>query len=229
MKKYYGIGNKNGSVTAKIKVYTKNIGRPSSRTVTDSDSEKSRFRLAKYIAVKELALLYEKAYAELGESAAMIFYIHQMMLEDDTFTDRVCSIIDTRLVNAETAVYDTCIELAEVFNSLDDSYISERRTDVFDICERVIAILQNESRSFPILSEPSIIVADDLSPSELLLPKREFIAGIVLFSSSNNSHTAILADKMKIPMLTRVDSHPSIIASNITATLDSDNGVITTE
>lgn len=226
MKTYHGIGNNNGSAKAKLMLYTKKSGRPDVRLITDAESEKSRFRLAKYIAIKELALLYEKAYAELGESAAMIFYIHQMMLEDDTFTDSVCSIIDREMLNSEVAVYDTCLNLAGMFDNSGDSYISQRRSDVFDISERVIAILQNESRSFPILTEPSIIVADDLSPSEILLPNRNFIAGIVLFSSSENSHTAILAEKMKIPMLTAVDISYDTLSGGITATLDSNLGTL---
>lgn len=226
MKIYHGIGNKKGTATAKPILYTKHRGRPEIRTISDAESEKSRFRLAKYIAVKELALLYEKAYAELGESAAMIFYIHQMMLEDDAFTDSVCSIIDTKMLSSETAVYDTCLELAGLFDNSGNNYISQRRSDVFDICERVIAILKNESRSFPILTEPSIIVADDLSPSELLLPKRELIAGIVLFSSSENSHTAILAKKMDIPMLTSVDINDDIFPENIEIEINSDEGTL---
>ncbi|MEE0944829.1 MAG: phosphoenolpyruvate-utilizing N-terminal domain-containing protein [Clostridia bacterium] len=226
MKIYHGIGNKKGTATAKPMLYSKLHGKPEIRTILDAESEKSRFRLAKYIAVKELALLYEKAYAELGESAAMIFYIHQMMLEDDTFTDSVCSIIDNKMYSSEAAVYDTCLKLAGMFDNSGDSYISQRRLDVFDICERVIAILNNESRSFPILTQPSIIVADDLSPSELLLPKREFIAGVVLFSTSENSHTAILANKMDIPMLTSVNINGDAIPENTEIKIDAQEGIL---
>lgn len=228
MKTYYGTGNHKGSISAKLMLYSKHNGIPEQRIISDAESEKSRFRLARYIAVKELALLYEKAYSELGESAAMIFYIHQMMLEDDTFSDTVCSIIEKKMCCSEAAVYDTCLELAKVFDNLDDGYISQRRADVFDICERVIAILKNESRSFPILTEPSIIVSDDLSPSELLLPKRDFVAGIVLFSGNNNSHTAILAEKMNIPLITSIKAHCSDFTKGALATLNSDNGTITT-
>lgn len=229
MKTYYGIGNKKGSATAKLLLYKKNRGRPAERNISDAESEKSRFRLAKYIAIKELSLLYEKAYAELGEAAAMIFYIHQMMLEDLTFTDNVCTIIDEKMINSEAAVYDTGVYLADIFDGLDDGYIRARQADVFDICERVISILKNESRSFPLLTEPSVIASDDLSPSELLLPKRQLMAGIVLTCGSSNSHTAILADKMNIPMIVSLNTDVETLQDGISVHIDSDNGTLSYE
>ncbi|MBQ7793086.1 MAG: hypothetical protein IJ366_01065 [Clostridia bacterium] len=229
MKTYYGTGVGNSSVSGKLVHYSRTNGVPEARSIADTESEKSRFRLAKFIAVGELKCLYEKTLAELGESAAMIFYIHQIMLEDDTYTDMVCSIIDGRKINAERAVYDTCSTLAGVFEGLDDGYMRERRADVWDISERVIAILKSDSRSYPVLSEPSIILSDDLSPSELLLPEKELITGIVLTKGSTNSHTAILALKMNIPMLVNVDLTGDTLANGTAVTIDTDKGVLIIE
>lgn len=229
MKQYNGVGVGHGLVRGRIMNYSPREGRPETREISDIKSEQSRFRLARYIAVKELALLYEKAYAEFGESAAMIFYIHQVMLDDDTFTDMVCSLIETKRINAESAVYDACIELSKMFNGLDDGYMRERKADVSDISERVIAILQNESRSFPILKEPSVIICQDLSPSELLLPERGLVQGVILLKGSTASHTAILAEKMKIPMIVSVDLEGEMLADGTTVTVDADKGFVMVE
>ncbi len=226
MKTYYGTAVGTDNVKGKIFNYSPPDGVPEIRNISDTESEISRFRLAKFIAEEELVRLYSKVLAELGESAAMIFYIHQIMLQDDTYTDMVCSIIESRKINAEYAVYDACNTLAGVFEGLDDGYMRERRADVWDISMRVIAILKSDSRSFPILSEPSIILSKDLSPSELLLPKKGDIIGIVLSEGSQNSHTAILANKMSIPMLINVDLSGDIIDDGTIVTIDTDKGIM---
>ena len=79
------------------------------------------------------------------------------------------------------------------------------------------------------LSEPSIILSDDLSPSELLLPEKELITGIVLTKGSTNSHTAILALKMNIPMLVNVDLTGDTLANGTAVTIDTDKGVLIIE
>ena len=94
MKKYYGTPVCGGTADGVVYSYSRVGGKPDTVTITDVSSEQSRFLLAKYIAVKELSLLYEKAYAELGESAAMIFYIHQLMLDDETFRDFLETVIN---------------------------------------------------------------------------------------------------------------------------------------
>ncbi len=226
MKTYYGTGVGNGSASGKIINYSPPDGIPDTRSVSDTESEKSRFRLAKFIAEKELSNLYKKALSELGENAAVIFDIHKIMLQDDTYSDMVSSIIDSRKINAERAVYDTATTLAGLFEGLDDVYMRERRADVWDISRRVIAILASDSRSYPNLSEPSVILSEDLSPSELLLPKRKNIQGIVLTAGSINSHTAILAEKMNIPMLVRLDLKGDDIKDGAIAALDAKRGTM---
>ncbi len=227
MNTYKGIGVGKGSVTGKITNYAPIRGTPKQRTISDTESEKSRFRLAKFIAEKELSNLYKKALAELGETAAMIFDIHKIMLQDDTYTDMVCSFIDDKKINAERAVYDTASTLSGVFEGLDDVYMRERRADVWDISRRVIAILSSDSRSYPKLSGPSVILAEDLTPSELLLPKRRNIQAVVLTRGSTNSHTAILADKMEIPLRVKVDLRGDSIKDGTAVKIDAKEGTMT--
>ncbi len=224
MKIFKGAAVSGKTAVGKSRFYKKTKEKPIERPISDTESEKSRFRLAKYIAVKELALIYEKAYSELGEAAALIFHIHQLMLDDISFSDKVCSIIENQKINAEAAVYKAAQELYQIFDSLENIYMKERRMDIIDISERVILILKNESRSFPILDSPTIIIADDLSPSELLLPKKEFISGIALLHGSEKSHTAIIASKMNIPMIINLDLSENFIPDGEMVEIDGENG-----
>ncbi|MDO4617926.1 MAG: phosphoenolpyruvate-utilizing N-terminal domain-containing protein [Clostridia bacterium] len=226
MKIYKGTPVCGGTSIGKSRFYKRISEQPLTRTISDTESEKSRFKLAKYIAVKELALIYEKAYSELGEAAALIFHIHQLMLDDISFHDKVTGIIESEKINAEAAVYKAAKEIYNVFDSLDNMYMRERRADIMDISERVIAVLKNESRSFPILTEPSVIIADDLSPSELLLPKKEFVSGIALLKGSEKSHTAIIASKMNIPMIINLDLSGDFIPNGEKIEIDGETGTI---
>lgn len=226
MEIFHGISAGSGRVYGKISVYRRECEKLITKTITDIESEQSRFKLARYIAVKELSVLYERAYAELDEAAAMIFYIHQLMLDDDTFTESVCSIISQKRVNAEAAVSETADILAAVFTGMSDGYMRARRADVRDICERVIAILQSASQPYPQLTSPSIVAAEELSPSEILLAEKGMIIGLILTNGAPDSHASILAKKMHIPALCCVDCGGNTLINGKNALIDADNGAL---
>lgn len=226
MEIFHGISAGTGRVYGKISVYRRECEQFCTRTITDIDSEQSRFKLARYIAVKELSALYDRAYAELDEAAAMIFYIHQLMLDDDTFTESVCSIIARKQVNAEAAVAETADILTAVFAGMSDGYMRARRADVSDICERVIAILQSASQPYPQLQKPSIVACEELSPSEILLPEKGMITGLILTHGAPDSHASILAKKMGIPALCCVECSGDILTTGKTALIDADSGTL---
>ncbi len=169
--------------------------------IEDKENEKKRFDEAKIKAAEQLGELYEKAVAQVGADNAAIFEVHQMMLEDDDYIDSVYNIIDTQSVNAEYAVATTGDNFALIFSSMDDAYMKERAADVKDISERLIAVLSGKSQGQAVLDEPSIIVADDLAPSETIQLDKEKVLAFVTRQGSTNSHTAILARTMNIPAL----------------------------
>ena len=155
-------------------------------------------------AKEQLGELYEKALKEVGESGAQIFEVHQMMLEDDDYNDSVKSIIETQMVNAEYAVATTGDNFAAMFAAMEDEYFQARAVDMKDISERVIDVLMGigEAKSW---DEPSIIVAEDLAPSETVQFDKSKLLGFVTKLGSSNSHTAILARTMNIPALIQID------------------------
>ena len=170
------------------------------RTHVDNvDEEMVRFQNAKNTAVEQLKGLYEKALEDVGEANAMIFEIHQMMLEDLDYLESIENIIRTQEVNAEFAVATTADNFSQMFASMDDAYMQGRAADVKDVSERVLDILCGTGGGMKEMSEPCIIAADDLAPSETVQLDKSKVLGFATMYGSSNSHTAILARTMNIP------------------------------
>ena len=167
--------------------------------VDDVDAEWQRFQDAKNIAVSQLKGLYDKALEDVGEANAMIFAIHQMMLEDLDYLESIENIIRTQAVNAEFAVATTADNFSQMFAAMDDAYMQGRAADVKDVSERVLDILCGVDEGVQEMTEPCIIAADDLAPSETVQLDKEKVLGFATMYGSANSHTAILARTMNIP------------------------------
>lgn len=167
--------------------------------IDDADEEWKRFQEAKDTAVAQLKELYDKALADVGEANAMIFEIHQMMLEDLDYLESIENIIRTQEVNAEYAVATTADNFAQMFAAMDDAYMQGRAADVRDVSERVLDILCGVDGGIQEMTEPCIIAADDLAPSETVQLDKDKVLGFATMYGSSNSHTAILARTMNIP------------------------------
>ena len=169
--------------------------------VQNPEEELARFEKAKEEAVKQLQRLYDKACKEVGEANAAIFEIHQMMLDDEDYTDSVHNIITSQQVNAEYAVGVTADNFANMFAAMDDEYMKARAADVRDISERLVSILKGSGSGELNTDEPVIVIAEDLAPSETVQLDKDKILSFVTVHGSVNSHTAILARTMSIPAL----------------------------
>lgn len=167
--------------------------------VEDTQAEIKRFEEAKAEAIEQLKGLHEKALANVGEANAMIFEIHQMMLEDLDYNESIHNIITTQEVNAEYAVGTTADNFAAMFAAMDDAYMQGRAADVKDVSERLVAVLSGEGEGGLHTDEPAIIAADDLVPSETVQLDKSKVLGFATMYGSSNSHTAILARTMSIP------------------------------
>ena len=150
-----------------------------------------------------------------------------MMLEDDDYLESIHNIIRTELVNAEYAVAQTGDNFSEMFASMDDDYMKARAADVKDISNRLIRILSGAGDTDLSSMEPSILIADDLSPSETVQLDKEKILAFVTVHGSSNSHTAILARTMNIPALIGVPLRLDEIKNGMTAVVDAHEGKVT--
>ncbi len=174
-------------------------------SIQDTVFEVSRFTDAKEQAKEDLARLYDKAKREVGETNAMIFEVHQMMLDDLDYVESVTNMIEHQKVNAEFAVAKTGDNFSQMFAAMDDDYMRERAADIKDISDRVVRILQGVESKGMAGDVPAILLADDLAPSETVQLDKDMILSFVTRKGSTNSHTAILARTMSIPALIGVD------------------------
>lgn len=201
MEQIFGKGVSKGVAAGPISFYRRASGVIPRHEVSDTAAELERFRTARETAKEQLAKLYDKALAEVGEDAAMLFEAHQMMLDDLDFVESIEGMIENDRVNAEAAVSDTGAQFAEMFAAMDDSYMQARAADIRDISARVIGILTGEGESGIVSDVPCIVAADDLAPSETVQLDKALILGFITAGGSANSHTAILARTMGIPAI----------------------------
>lgn len=201
MEKYMGKSVYKGTAIGPVNVLKKRDSVIRRVHVEDTEGELRRLDEAKEQALLQLSRLYDKALQEVGEVNAAIFEVHQMMLEDDDYQDSIRSMIRNEQVNAEYAVAVTGDNFAKMFSDMDDEYMQARSADVKDISERLVRNLGKEEQTYWDNMEPSIIVADDLTPSETVQMDKNKILAFVTVHGSANSHTAILARMMNIPAL----------------------------
>ncbi len=190
-----------GIAIGRISVYNKDESTVKRVKIEDTAAEVKRFEEAKETAKEQLQALYEKALVEVGEVNAMIFDVHQMMLDDLDYVEAITHMIESQGINAEYAVATTGDNFSDMFAAMDDDYMKARAADVKDISNRVVKILQGKKDNVLDGDEPVILLADDLAPSETVQLDKSKVLAFVTRHGSTNSHTAILARTMNIPAL----------------------------
>lgn len=215
-----------GIVMGPVAVLKKNDYQVKRARIEDPEAEVKRVKEAVEVSKKQLGRLYDKAVREVGEASAAIFEVHQMMLEDEDYLESMENMIRIELVNAEYAAAATGDNFAEMFAAMDDEYMKARSADVKDISERLVRNLSGEGDNDLSSMEPSIIVADDLSPSETVQMDKEKILAFVTVHGSTNSHTAILARMMNIPALIGVPMDLNGLKTGMMAVVDGFSGQV---
>jgi phosphotransferase system enzyme I (PtsI) len=194
---------------------------------TDSSAELLRWQTAKERLDAQLSHLSEKTATSIGASEAAVFDAHRLMLSDPEFTESVTALISEKKVTAETAVSLTCAEWRKKLQTSDNTYFSSRAEDITDIGSQLEALLSQTVPSIRMPEEPVIFVAQSLTPSELLRLDKSRILGLVIQNGSPLSHTAILANALRIPALFGVDFHADMHGK--TGILDGSAGIFITE
>lgn len=169
-----------------------------------------------------LGALYEKARAELGEKDAEIFSVHQLMAEDEDFTDLVSEAIADG-AEASEAVRQAGEQCAAMFSAMDDDYVRERAADVRDVAARICRILNGEAEQT--ITEPCLIAAEELTPSQTVQFPREFVRGMLTARGAANSHMGILARTLGVPAVSQLPVSAELHGR--TAVLDGFSGTLT--
>lgn len=202
MKTYQGSRVFEGYALGKLKVYlTEKVEKSAG---LGKEKEFERFVKAREATVKALNASYMDALMKLGEKEAMLFETHKLMAEDLDFEDAVKMELENN-VTSEYAVQAAGEQLADMFASMNDPYMKERANDVREVSARIISALKNVGKGFS-LTEPSIIICDDLPSSELMKIDRKLILGIVFVKGGANSHVSILTRMLEIPSLCGIEN-----------------------
>ncbi len=226
MQRFQGKSVYKGIAMGPVVVLKKNDYQVKRARIEDPESEAKRVTEAVEKSQDQLGRLYDKAVKEVGEASAAIFEVHQMMLEDEDYLEAIQNMIQTEQVNAEYAVAVTGDNFAEMFAAMDDDYMKARSADIRDISERLVRNLSGQEDTDLSSIEPSVIVADDLSPSETVQMDKDKILAFVTVHGSTNSHTAILARMMNIPALIGVGMNLDELKTGMTAVVDGFQGQV---
>lgn len=196
-----GTGISPGIASGTLILYNPNTPHIPRYRTEDVSEETRRIKSAINSACNDIDKLIENA----TEDGQMLLETHRLMLYDVDFTDRIMDLIVNEHRNAEDAVFTTSVEFARAFSEMDDPYMQARSADIKDISNRLLEILSGEDSSRLVLTTPSIIVAEDLTPSETIGLDTSMVLGFVLTHGNANSHTAILARALGVPAIINVN------------------------
>ena len=200
------------------------------QSVEDVEAEVARFEHARSIAITQLGSLYDATVEKLGEQNAVVFQIHQMMLDDPDYVEAIESTIREEQTNAEYAIDVTGARFADMFSKMDNDYMQGRASDVIDVSRRLCDILSNGTRlkgPYPLNSnEPIILATDDLAPSETVQLDQDLVRAILTSEGSSRSHTVIFARTLGLPAVINIGQALSPELEGKMAIVDGGAGIV---
>lgn len=200
MIKAKGLGVSNGYCKAKAFVLKKVKIEIEHRYVSDVDAEFDRLNKAIQQSIDQIKKLKEESINRIGKKNAEIFDAHLMMIDDETFRDRIKYFISDERKDAVYAVDMTRNELKKTFEAIDDEYMRARAADISDISDRIMRNLMGQKDTdISSLKEPFVIIAHDLTPSDTARIGNSPVVGFVTEIGGKTSHSAIMAAAMNIP------------------------------
>ncbi|MDR2182211.1 MAG: phosphoenolpyruvate--protein phosphotransferase [Treponema sp.] len=225
MRQYKGKTVFPGIAFAKTLLYVRSALAVDPSPAPDADAEWRAFQAAIRTADEQLEIIYARTREEVGDEEAQIIDVQRVMMQDGDFLEAVESAVREEHCRAACAVDRTGRQFYELFANLDDPYMKARAPDIADVSRRLTAILLGERIDFT-LTETSIIIADELTPSDTLSLDKKLIAAFVTRGGSTNSHTAILARILKIPSLVQAGIPLDSTLDGKDAAVDGHEGIL---
>jgi phosphotransferase system enzyme I (PtsI) len=224
-----GKGVSPGIAKGRIKFLMRENRRIERRHIDDAEKEIERFNEARTIAKAQLETLSVAMIEKIGKDNALLFEIHGMMLDDGGFIDPVVEIIKTEKTCSEYAVYTAGSRLARQFADMDDNYMKARSVDIYDICRRVIDILSGTEEAEETDENSAIFAADEFTPGEIVQFDREKVLALISRHGTADSHTAIIARTMGIPVITGLGASLTGDLAGKEVLLDGETGIVYVE
>ena len=201
MEKLKGRAVMGGIIFGKLVFYQRDEQVVKKRKVGNPQLELQRYEYARDRAINELDALYEREIKNIGKDHADIFMIHRMLLEDESFVEKIEKSILEDECCADYAVQLAASQVAGELGHAEDEYIRARTADVKDVSRRLIRHIQNKSEQEMNFEKNSILCCFDIEPSETVALDKHKVTAVCTCYGSANSHSAILARTMNIPMI----------------------------
>ena len=200
MEIYKGIATFSGIAIGKVLYYSRGEYQIRLCLVSNIKKEISNFQEARIQAVQKLHELYE-ASRLINEQESRVFLRQIKLLESESYQNAIESSIASEKVNAAYAVMINRDELVETFRNLEEPVIRRRINDMQEISNRLIQILGGAAIRINLGDEPVILVAEALSPTEIMEMDKDKLLAVVMHHGSTVSHASIMAKTMEIPTL----------------------------
>jgi phosphoenolpyruvate-protein phosphotransferase (PTS system enzyme I) len=189
--------------------------------------EISRFETALIQTRMQILEMQQRIAESIGAKDAAIFDAHLLVVEDRTLIDEVLRKLETDLCNVEWIFQEVATRYAETLNKIDDPYLRERALDIQDVTKRVIRNLQGKApKTFLALTDPHILIAHNLTPSDTASMNRANVLGIATDLGSRTSHAAILARSLNIPAVVGLHDITAKLETGQRVLLDGNDGYL---
>ena len=220
-----------GIAVGRISFLQRSAPAASKQHIDDVEAELNRFEAARVEAIAQLGKLYEMTVEKLGEQNAVVFQIHQMMLDDPEYVDAIRTTIKDEQANAEYAVDATGQRFSDMFSHMDNDYMRGRAADVLDVSHRLCDILHQHAgvsihHNLVQANEPIILATDDLAPSETVQLDQNLVRGILTSEGSSRSHTVIFARTLGLPAVINIGNQLNKDLEGKLAIVDGGAGVV---
>jgi len=190
-------------------------------------NEIGRFEAALIQTRTQILEMQQKIAESIGAKDAGIFDAHLLVVEDRTLIDEVLRKLEADLCNVEWVFQEVANNYAETLSKIDDPYLRERALDIEDVTRRVIRNLQGKApKAFLALTEPHILVAHNLTPSDAATMNRERVLGIATDLGSRTSHTAIMARSLNNPAIVGLHNATEKLETGQHVLLDGTDGLL---
>ncbi|KIL35196.1 phosphoenolpyruvate-protein phosphotransferase [Cohnella kolymensis] len=222
-----GIAASPGLAIAKAFVLKSEEYTPVQTTVGNPELEAERFMNAVNQARAELEQIRASTEEKLGAHEAQIFEGHLLILEDPDLIDVIVDRIKTESVNAEFALYEVSQSFIDMLNQMEDELLRGRAVDIQDVTGRVMNRLRGtDSGNLSQMTEPCIIIAEDLTPSDTAQLNLQAVQGFITEIGSRTSHSAIMARSLDIPAIVGAGAGIRNIQPGTMVVMDASEGVI---
>ncbi|MCR1934474.1 phosphoenolpyruvate--protein phosphotransferase [Clostridium tepidum] len=197
------------------------------KSIDNIEEEKERFKKALVSTKEQLEKIRDKAQKEVGAEKAAVFDSHIMLLDDPEFAGAVDMNIESNKVNSEKALQEVIDMYSSIFASMEDEYMRERGADIKDVGKRIMLNLMGKSsNSMDDLDKDTIIVAQDLTPSDTAQLDKDKVIAFLTNIGGRTSHSAIMARTLEIPAIVGMKDITESVKNGDLVIVDGIEGIV---